>query len=287
MAKKRTNPGLTRSHGKNSSIAPFVQNRKKRTGQKPSAAANRVPLQFEWASTIEPEQWDVYRSAISALKAANVPILLGGGFALAIYSGRWRNTKDIDFYIRKLHRKAAVEALTRAGFTDYFSKLPYDRKWIYRSTRDGVIVDMIWAMANQRAQVDECWFRDAPAISIRNESLSLVPIEEYMWCKLYILQRDHCDWTDIMNVLYASGEHVNWNHVLDRLEEDWPLLKALLTVYGWICPGRARDLPLVLRRRLKLDPPLLPRRSRFNRIRLLDSRDWFAGLLEKDKPLQV
>jgi predicted nucleotidyltransferase len=213
--------------------------------------------------------------------------MLGGGFAMASYTGRWRNTKDIDFYIRHEDREKVVEALSKAGFTDYFDQLAYDRNWIYRSTRDGVIVDNIWAMANQRAQVDEHWFEHAPEIAIHGERLKVVPLEEFVWCKLYILQRDHCDWTDVMNVLFAAGTRMNWDRLLGRLEDDWPLLKALLTVYGWVCPRRARLLPDGLRRKLKLAAPEIPRRNKRDRIRLLDSRAWFAASLDPNQPLAV
>jgi Uncharacterised nucleotidyltransferase len=221
------------------------------------------------------------------MRDAGIPFLLGGGFALAIYTGRWRNTKDIDFYIFKKDRRTAIAALARAGFRDYFSRLRYDRKWIYRSTRSGVIVDIIWAMANQRAQVDQLWFENAPAISVRGEPMRLLPPEELLWCKLYILQRDHCDWPDVLNLLYAVGSRVNWDHLLWRLDGDWPLLKSLLTLYGWLCPKRARELPAALRKRLGLATPKILRRAKHNPIRLLDTRGWFAALLPENRPLEV
>jgi hypothetical protein len=244
-------------------------------------------LQFEWVDAVTDEQWSTYRDAIKALRAAGVRFLLGGGFALATYIGRWRNTKDIDFYIMQQDRDKAVEALTQAGFADYFSQLPYDRKWIYRSTRDGVIVDIIWAMANQRAQTDEQWFERAPAANVRGEALAVVPMEEFLWCKLYIMQRDHCDWTDVFNLIYAVGQQLDWDHLLERMEEDWPLLKGLLTVYGWLCPEQARELPESLREELDLPEPEILVEKKRDHIRLLDSRGWFAAILPKDKPLEV
>jgi hypothetical protein len=244
-------------------------------------------LRFEWTQSLSDGQWDAYRAAIHALRDAGVGFLIGGGFALAIYSGRWRDTKDIDFYIRVSDREAAIEALTRVGFVDYFGTLPYDRKWIYRSTRSGVIVDLIWAMANQRAQVDEHWFTRATPVSIRGEPLHVIPMEEFVWCKVYILQRDHCDWTDVMNVLYVAGPRMNWEWLLTRLEDDWAVLKALLTLYSWLCPGRARELPSRLRSRMQLDRVIVHNNPRRNRIRLLDTRGWFAALLPPDKPLEI
>src|SRR5207248_4516923 len=143
-----------------------------------------------------------------------------------------------------------MKALKNAGFADYYSKLNYDRKWIYRSIRSKVIVDIIWAMANQRAQVDEGWFVHAGSVIIRGERLPVLPMEEFMWCKLYIMQRDHCDWTDLFNLLYAQGPRINWKRVIYRLQQDTPLLKAILTIYGWLCPKRLQKLPSSLWRML-------------------------------------
>lgn len=213
--------------------------------------------------------------------------MLGGGFAMASYTGRWRNTKDIDLYITEKDRNKAVAALTHAGFADYFEQRPYERHWIYRSTRSGLIVDIIWGMANRRAKVDEHWFEAASEMSMRGEILHVVPMEEFLWCKLYILQRDHCDWTDVLNVLYAAGPRVDWNRLLWRLEEDVALLKSLLTLYGWLCPRRASELPEYIRQKLNLERVEIPKRQRRNRIRLLDSRGWFAAMLANKQPLEV
>jgi hypothetical protein len=248
---------------------------------------HRQRLQFRWAETISPGEWAIYSTAIEAMRRSGVGFLLGGGFALAAFTGRWRDTKDIDFYIRPSDRDRVVAALAEAGFEDYYDRLRYDRKWIYRSVQSNVIVDIIWSMANQRAQVDDLWFERAGNVTIRGEELRVLPREEFIWCKLYILQRDHCDWTDLFNLLYASGPEIDWDHVIARLEDDTPLLKALLTVYGWLCPNHVRKLPRSLWSRLKMPLPLAPLRRGRVRSRLLDTRDWFAALRPKGMRLEI
>ncbi len=245
-------------------------------------------LQIRWAETIDEEEWGLYRAAIEAVRGAGIRFMLGGGFALATFTGRWRDTKDIDFYIHPRDREAAVAALNRAGFADYYERLPYDRKWIYRSVRKDVIVDIIWSMANQRAQVDEAWFERAGALTLRSQQLLVVPREEFMWCKLYILQRDHCDWTDLFNLLYATGGELDWEHLLERLGEDVALLRAMLTVYGWLCPIEVTRLPRRVWNLIGMCVPRAPRRAPgHDRIRLLDSRCWFAALQPVGQKLEV
>ena len=276
-------PGLQRAR----IISPELVTRRSRLITTPRVRRGSSPLQFRWADAMSKSEWATYRAAIRAVREAGIPFLLGGGFALASFAGRWRDTKDVDFYIKPEHRAAAIAALSKAGFVDYFPQLRYDRKWIYRSVRSGVIVDIIWSMANRRAQVDDFWFEEAGSVRIRGEELLVVPIEEFIWCKLYILQRDHCDWTDIFNVLFAKALRVNWGHLIERLGEDVPLLRAVLTVYAWLCPGPARQLPARLWKQLALRRPVERHRPNWDRIRLLDSRAWFAALQSKHKKLEV
>jgi hypothetical protein len=247
----------------------------------------RPELEFKWAEAMPQPCWQTYREAMHIIRNSGAPFLLGGGFALATFTGRWRDTKDIDFYVRKKDRDRVILALANEGFSDYYNTRPYDRRWIYRSVREGVIVDTIWAMANQRAQVDEQWFSYADTARIRGEDLKIVPMEEFLWCKLYIMQRDHCDWTDIFNLVYANGSRIDWDRLIERLGEDVALLSGMLTVYSWLCPKHASRLPAGLWKRLESEKKKPRPRSRRSRIKLLDSRAWFAAMQPKDQKLAI
>jgi hypothetical protein len=265
-------------------FAPALRARNHRRGR----AGSLKPLQFRWADAISSKEWEIYRTAIHTLRNKKIEFLLGGGFARAGFTGHWRDTKDIDFYVRPRDRERAANALTQAGFADYFQKHPYDRAWIYRSYKRNVIVDVIWAMANQRAQVDDVWFQHAPLFTIRGESLFLVPPEELLWCKLYIIQRDRCDWTDIFNLLHEHGPRMDWRHLIQRVEDDVALLHALLTAYGWLCPEEVEDLPPFLWRNLTASQKKMRSQiPNYDRIRLLDSRIWFGARTVKNQKLEI
>ncbi|MEO7299501.1 MAG: nucleotidyltransferase family protein [Verrucomicrobiota bacterium] len=240
-----------------------------------------------WSQFIPDDEWACYQSAIEVVRQANAKFLIGGAFGLAVYTGRWRNTKDLDLVILPRDLDAIIHALTESGFKDYYEQVPYDRGWIYRSTRDGFIVDVIFAMANRRAEVDEEWFERAPTISIRNEKLLVVPPEELLWHKLYVLQRERCDWPDIMNLLYENGPTLDWEHLLRRLGNDAQLLQAVLLVFDWICPQVSHEFPEWLRQRLHLPPSQADENVDWKKnISLLDSRQWFAGLEPDKKKLE-
>jgi hypothetical protein len=248
--------------------------------------APRKRLQFRWAAAIPAQQWVVYREALAVLRCAGVRFLLGGGFALATYTGRWRNTKDMDLYIHPDENQHAKAALANAGFADYFDQRPYDRTWSHRNVKSDVIVDLLWGMANHRANVTDIWFERAPMVTIRDQQVLVIPAEELVWCKLYIIHRDRCDWTDLLNLTYARSAELDWNHLLACLQEDASLLSAMLTVYAWLCPERAGTLPKSLWRRLSMRAPP-SRRGQPKRSRLLDSRRWFAADLPKTRKLEV
>jgi hypothetical protein len=259
----------------------------RKTRRVPNTAGRLVgKLDGTWFKLVPETHWLIYKAAIRAVRAQEIQFALGGAFALAGYTGRWRNTKDLDLYLQPKDREPAIQALHSAGFSDYYTQLPYDRAWIYRGIREGVIVDVIWSMANQRAQVDLDWFDHARPLRLANETLEALPPEELAWCKLYVLQRDRCDWPDLLNLLHAAGAEMDWRRLLARSGEDAPLVHALLNVFQWLCPDRARKLPQ------DLNPPssgsgFAKSSKNFDRVRLLDSRPWFAADQPKDAPLQL
>jgi hypothetical protein len=254
----------------------------------PLARKEAVSLRFEWVSAISDEEWTTYQEAIDLVSAAGADFMLGGGFAQATFTKRWRSTKDIDLYIRPEMREPVLRALSRAGFADYYSRLPYDRQWIYRSTKRDVLVDVMWSMANQRAVVDASWFEHAHTITIKDREVKVLPMEEFLWCKLYIVQRDRCDWVDIFNLLYSHGPNLDWRRLIARVEDDWPLLQGLLAVYSWLHPEKARELPHSVFEQLGLTlSDSTGGRAWQERVRLLDSRDWFSGLKGEGEKMEI
>jgi hypothetical protein len=242
-----------------------------------------------WSSIIPDEQWAIYSDAIRVTRRTGARFLLGGAFGLAAYTGRWRNTKDIDFFVLPSDKDRIVDALTKAGFEDFYPRLSYDRGWIYRAVREDVLVDAIWQTPNRRSEVDEEWFARSRKVILRDEKLEVLPAEELLVIKLYVIQRDRCDWPDLINLLYQTCDQLDWNHVLNRLECEWPLLAGLLHLFNWVAPARALQLPEQVRESFHLSRPsaedlALPEE---HRVRLLDSRPWFAAFRPTDQPMTL
>ncbi len=238
-------------------------------------------LHGRWKELIPREQWSVFRRVLGEARAKGLDFAFGGAFAVATYTGKWRDTKDMDLYILPADREEMKAVLGAAGLTDYFQVKDYDRSWIYRAHTGEVIVDCIWAMANHRTDVDRAWLTRGPVVEFGGEMVHVVPPEELIWSKLYVLQRDRCDWPDVLNIVHAVGPELDWERLFDRLGADGPLLDSLLSVFKWLVPERAAQLPSWLWKRKKKKPRLA---AGCERVRLLDTRPWFRPLEASGDP---
>lgn len=256
----------------------------------PSAGAGRggVSTDAAWGRLIPDDQWEHFIAGTRALDAAGVPFVLAGAMALATYTGHWRNTKDVDVIIRDAGHERAVSALQGAGFDDYHDQLAYDRSWIFRGIKGGVLFDIIWALPNHRVEIDNDWFERAQSLRLRGRELLAAPAEEIIRVKLYVLQRERCDWVDVLNLIASAVNELDWRWLVQRMDRDLPLLHGVLAVFNWMSPARARTLPAWLRELFAL--PLIatedPAAMEARHVRLFDSRPWFAPHLPVDQPLE-
>lgn len=237
------------------------------------------PINAAWALEIPEPQWRVYRRVLEELRAAGIPTAFGGAFALATYTAELRNTKDFDLYILPEDRDRTIAAMTRAGLVDIHAQAPYDRAWIYRASEDDSLVDAIWAMANLRTYVDLDWLTLGPEVELRDQRIRSIPVEELIWSKLYVLQRERSDWMDVLNLLDALAPRLDWKRLVARLGADVALLGAALSVFGWLAPARGADVPAFVWDAAGVRAPEADPDSGITRVRadLLDSRPWFRG----------
>lgn len=236
------------------------------------------PKVMDFTGLIPAEEWPLDRAALEAVRRRGLRFALGGGLAFSAYSGRWRNTKDMDLYVLPSDREAMIEAITSAGFVNYYDQEAYDRSWIYRGFQAGNIIDIIWTMPNHRMEVDPIWLTQGEEITMYGVTLRLLPAEELILAKLFVLQRDRSDWPDILNILMARAKGLDWERMLQRLDGDAYLLGGVVNVLRWLCPEQAQALPAWIWSRMGLTGLHLISENQDCRQRagLLDSRDWFG-----------
>jgi hypothetical protein len=224
---------------------------------------------------ISKDAWKPYAEIIRAIEDRGLSYCLGGGIAYSAYSYRKRPSKDIDLFIMQTQLDRYHALLRDLGFEDYFEKEPYDRSWIFRAYRDGVVLDLIWSLPNHRMRVDEEWFHVGRHILLHGKELPLIPIVELIRSKIYVLQSDRCDWPDLINVLYQEIENIPWPTLIEKMWPDELLLASLLSVFVWLRPEFADKIPEFVWTQLGICPPSrTPVRE--DRVNLLDTRHWFG-----------
>jgi len=226
---------------------------------------------------IAPLDIAVYLAVIEEAQTREIRFAVGGSLAMAAHCGLLRNSKDLDLYVLPEDAPDMIRVLTDLGFEDYYGRAPYDRGWIYRAFRDDLIVDVIWAMANRRAEVDRGWLDRAQEIEASGKRFYLLSVEEMIWSKLYVFQRDRCDWPDILNLVDRARCRLDWDYLATRLSDDLPLLKGILQVYHWLRPGVLAGSPQWLLNEEPGDGVASSDLTR-HRAALLDSRAWLVCL---------
>lgn len=241
------------------------------------AAAGPQQASEIMAALVPPEQWAVYADFISEAGRRGITLAVGGGLAVSAYSGCVRNTKDMDLYILEKDSRAVMEMSRELGFDEY-TAVPYDPTWSYRSCRSGYILDFLWRMLNGRSTVDDVWLTQGWELQVRGLSFRLLPVEELIWSKLYIVRRERSDWPDIISLLYARGGDMDWHRLLSNLGDDRLVLGGLLNLFRWLCPGRACRFPDSIWAPMGLLPPSSgePELDR-HRVDLIKSEHLFPG----------
>jgi hypothetical protein len=90
----------------------------------------------------------------------------------------------------------------------------------------------------------------------------LMPAEEMIWSKGFIMERERYDGADIAHVLHARAECLDWRRLLARFGRHWRVLFSHLVLFGFVYPsGRARVPAWVmteLTRRLQRETASVP-----------------------------
>jgi hypothetical protein len=181
----------------------------------------------------------VYVDALEALQGGGVDFLIGGAHALAPYTGIFRDTKDLDVFLRKEDCERALAALEAAGFT---GKLTFPH-WLAKAYVGDRYIDLIFSAGNGVAVVDDVWFAHATPGSILGVPVWLCPPEEMIWSKAFIMERERYDGADIAHLLLACGRDLDWRRLVARFGRRWRVLLSHLILFGFIYPGERTHIP--------------------------------------------
>ncbi len=196
-------------------------------------AAQRVDREI-----LDPQAADFYRRALTMLTDAKIPFLLGGAYAFHQYTGIARHTKDLDVFI---HGRDIRRALALFEANGCRTELTYPH-WLGKAYCGDLFVDFIFSSMNGVEPVDDAWFDHAADGTVLDVPVKICPVEEMIWQKAFIMERERYDGADVAHLLRARGRDLNWERLLDRFGPRWPVLLSHCILATFIYPG---DRPVV------------------------------------------
>lgn len=180
-----------------------------------------------------------YERALQLLNASGIPYLVGGAYAMRHYTGIVRHTKDLDIFARQTDVEAILDVFAANGFTTEITS-PY---WLAKAFSGEYFIDIIFSSMNGVAPVDDEWFTYAEPATVMNTPVMLMPPEEMLWQKAFIMERERYDGADVAHLLLARAPSMDWRRLLRRFAGYERVLFSHLILYGFIYPSERNQVP--------------------------------------------
>jgi aminoglycoside-2''-adenylyltransferase len=195
------------------------------------------------AEELDKNTIDFYLRTMDALDGAGIGFLVGGAWAFEAHTGIGGRTKDLDLFVRPEDVEAAMAALDDMGSrTELTSPL-----WIGKAFHHDEVVDLIFSSGNGLCTVDDAWFEHAVRSTVLDRPVGLVPIEEMIWSKSFLMERDRFDGADIQHLVLAANGALDADRLLARFGVHWRVLLAQVVLFDYAFPSKRGLLPEALR----------------------------------------
>jgi hypothetical protein len=199
----------------------------------------RLPFPTYESAHFDPELEAVYGTAIDILDRAKVPFLLAGAFALNVYTGIWRSTKDLDFFLRRSDLQAAFDAFQSEGYRVEV----VDEVWLAKAWKGEGFVDLIHANANGLMPVDDTWYEHNSETEVWGRRVKVAPAEEVILSKMFVAGRDRYDGADVLHFMYALEGKLDWKRIFEKIGPHAGLLLGYLHHFRYAYPASAHFIP--------------------------------------------
>jgi hypothetical protein len=183
-----------------------------------------------------------YREALRVLNELKAPYLVGGTYAYHAHTRIQRPTKDLDLFVREPDRDRVLGILHEAGW-ETTVEVPH---WLAKARQGETFIDVIHSSGNGVAGVDDLWFQHAVPAQVLGAPTLLVPVEEMIWSKAFVMEKYRFDGADVAHLLLMQGERLNWDRLLWRFGRNWRVLLGHLLFFGFIYPEKRALVPEAL-----------------------------------------
>jgi predicted nucleotidyltransferase len=178
-------------------------------------------------------------SALRVLHERGIQFLVGGTFAFTQYTGVVRPTKDLDLFIAPSDLERTLKAL---GDADFETSVPFPH-WLAKAKSPQLAMDLIFSSGNGVARVDAEWFRHAADVVLYGIPVKLSPIEELIWSKSFVMERERFDGADVTHLLRARGHVIDWPRLIARYGDYRLVLAAHLLLFRFAYSDAHRLIP--------------------------------------------
>jgi hypothetical protein len=214
-------------------------------------------METQTARAIRDPAADFYIDMLRRLQTTGIPFLVGGAFAYSHYARVPRDTKDIDVFVKPEDCPRVLDAFERFGFN---TEMPFPH-WLGKIRGGHQYMDVIFNSGNGIARVDDLWFDHATRTNLLGLIVRLCPVEEMIWSKAFIQERERYDGADVAHLLRETGPSLDWPRMLMRFGDYWRVLFSHLILFGFIYPDKRQNIPSwvmeELTRRLSVSRPNL------------------------------
>ena len=123
-----------------------------------------------------------YQQVLSNLIAADISFLVGGGFAIAAYTGVNRATKDLDLFVTPGEFPRLLSYLKQK---DHRISVE-DERWIGKIHSGSDFIDVIFGSANGMVPVQKDWFEHGREANLFGLYVTLLSPTDLIWSKALI-----------------------------------------------------------------------------------------------------
>ena len=231
---------------------------------------------------LAPVEARLFREWLKIMRRTDVPYALGGAYAHYAFTGVWRDSKDMDVFVRPQDVRTVLDAFAEAGYDTELR----DPRWLAKVHSAPHLLDILFAVRHMtRLRITDEWLRTAVAARFLDVPTRILRPEEIVATKAYIANRDRFDGADILHLIRALQGEVDWQRLVDLLEGDEEIVLWHLVLFALVYPMHREWLPQGAHAaRIRADPeharprrrPHLPRRRA--RPRLVPRRRHRVGL---------
>ncbi|NEX63276.1 nucleotidyltransferase domain-containing protein [Noviherbaspirillum galbum] len=183
-----------------------------------------------------------YRHVLHILNGSRIPYLVGGAWAFNQHTTINRSTKDLDLFIRRRDFDAIADLMRESG---YDAELTFPH-WLGKIHCGGIYIDLIFSSGNAIAEVDDAWFEHAREAEVLGMPVRISPVEEMIWSKAFIMERERYDGADVLHLLRECGPRLDWGRLFRRFESHWRVLLSHLVLFGFAYPGDRHIVPVAV-----------------------------------------